>query len=371
MDDGCRIEAVAAGVHQTCAIIAGDILCWGDNASGQSDPTRVGSGSVGPTWLDQRGSRLSVGDGLACATYGPPICWGRSESSGRAGPGPHLMGLWDHRVRDVAIGSLHACWLVDGDPSSELPRAPQLHCAGMYDEASWRDASQRTARAVEPPFAPRFDLFGVRAGGLTTCFYGSDSLGPVLACRGGAPPDGPVTSTASSTPGFESREPWATVAVGGTHMCMVDPEGAVWCLGEGRDGALGSAVANRSDTPLRVALPDSADTVCVSAGVTLSSDHTLSRLPAHSCALLASGEVWCWGAHDLGQLGTRGLAHGAPRRVVTLPSTPLTSIALSCGGTHTCALDGEGHLRCWGDESHGAVIGQLDEDGVRHWGTGS
>ncbi len=69
----------------------------------------------------------------------------------------------------------------------------------------------------------------------------------------------------------------------------------------------------------------------------------------HGCALVA-GEAWCWGENDLGQAGD--LAHvgaGAmvlgPRRVEGVAG----ATDLSLGRWHSCALLGTGDVTCWGD----------------------
>ena len=65
----------------------------------------------------------------------------------------------------------------------------------------------------------------------------------------------------------------------------------------------------------------------------------------HTCALV-DGEVSCWGAADLGQLGTLPRDE-AVRRAARIDS--LTDIrAVVAGRHHSCALDASGEVRCWG-----------------------
>ncbi len=68
---------------------------------------------------------------------------------------------------------------------------------------------------------------------------------------------------------------------------------------------------------------------------------------AHSCAVTAAGEVWCWGANDTGQLGDgREVASREPVRVVGLSDVT----AVTAGDGHTCALQRTGEVWCWGFE---------------------
>jgi alpha-tubulin suppressor-like RCC1 family protein len=70
----------------------------------------------------------------------------------------------------------------------------------------------------------------------------------------------------------------------------------------------------------------------------------------HSCALLAGGEVWCWGNNDRGQLGddTSGTRPHAGR----VPGIARAR-ALSVGAHHTCVITAERSIRCWGQWNRG------------------
>lgn len=79
---------------------------------------------------------------------------------------------------------------------------------------------------------------------------------------------------------------------------------------------------------------------------------------SHSCALLDDGTVSCWGDAGGGQLGAGDFSQdeceGRPcsRQPVSVRGLErVTELAL--GGLHSCSLDGEGRLYCWGS----AVVG--------------
>jgi alpha-tubulin suppressor-like RCC1 family protein len=73
---------------------------------------------------------------------------------------------------------------------------------------------------------------------------------------------------------------------------------------------------------------------------------TVSAGQSHTCALQADGTLWCWGRNANGQLGTgSNLASAAP---VALMGLPATWVAVTAGGEHTCAVAGDGTLWCWG-----------------------
>jgi hypothetical protein len=90
------------------------------------------------------------------------------------------------------------------------------------------------------------------------------------------------------------------------HMCAL-VNGEAWCWGENMFGQLGDGTSTemleRVAVPVRAALPAKA----IKLGVGRDS----------TCALLSTGQVWCWGANDKGQLGTGHRQRSeAPLRVV-------------------------------------------------------
>jgi alpha-tubulin suppressor-like RCC1 family protein len=73
----------------------------------------------------------------------------------------------------------------------------------------------------------------------------------------------------------------------------------------------------------------------------------------HTCGLQANGSLWCWGQNADGQLGTgSNLPSSAPATVTALPATWL---AVAAGGGHTCAVGGDGTLWCWGRNASGQL----------------
>jgi alpha-tubulin suppressor-like RCC1 family protein len=87
---------------------------------------------------------------------------------------------------------------------------------------------------------------------------------------------------------------------------------------------------------------------------------------SHSCALLDSGAVKCWGDNTDGQLGlgdTAARGDNAGEMGNSLPAVSLgtgrTAIAIAVGDLHTCALLDTGNVKCWGDNTYGE-LGQGD-----------
>ncbi len=73
----------------------------------------------------------------------------------------------------------------------------------------------------------------------------------------------------------------------------------------------------------------------------------------HSCALLGNGAIRCWGRNSNGQLGDGTTDERLiPVAVLDLPATPK---ALVGGEAHTCALLSGGAVNCWGRNDRGQL----------------
>ena len=74
---------------------------------------------------------------------------------------------------------------------------------------------------------------------------------------------------------------------------------------------------------------------------------------AHACALSDDGDVWCWGANNLGQAG-----QGVVSTIVPAPTRIASSrsyIAVAAGAMHTCAITTTNTLECWGFNESGEL----------------
>jgi alpha-tubulin suppressor-like RCC1 family protein len=138
--------------------------------------------------------------------------------------------------------------------------------------------------------------------------------------------------------------------VGGRHACVVTAAGGAKCWGDNTNGILGDGTSTgRAWASDVTGLASGVATVAVSKAW-----DGLDPGVAHSCALMTSGAVHCWGDNSLGQLGI-GTATGFS----TTPAAPVllggTAIAISAGWAHTCALMSDGGVRCWGANARGQL----------------
>ncbi|MBI4705514.1 MAG: hypothetical protein HY744_30845 [Deltaproteobacteria bacterium] len=81
--------------------------------------------------------------------------------------------------------------------------------------------------------------------------------------------------------------------------------------------------------------------------------NTLAVGFAHSCMVEPNGDLWCWGNNSAGELGDgTTIDRHSPHE--SGPS--LTQVlSVSVGGGHTCAIRRDGSLWCWGDNCDGEL----------------
>ncbi len=90
------------------------------------------------------------------------------------------------------------------------------------------------------------------------------------------------------------------------------------------------------------------DVIGLTSGVT-----AIAAGRQHTCALTSGGAVNCWGDDSLGQLGDNGNAHALDARRSS-SGQPVVK-AMSAGGSHTCAIVGNGGVKCWGANDNGQL----------------
>ena len=129
------------------------------------------------------------------------------------------------------------------------------------------------------------------------------------------------------------------VFAGDSHNCTIQTGGGLWCWGVNRHGQLGDGTTTDAATPVEV--PGMEDAMFLSVG------------GEHTCALREDTSVWCWGWNAFGQLGaeTQDSTRTRPIKAVYISDAAY----VSAGGYHTCILDTEGRVWCWGRNQFGQL----------------
>jgi alpha-tubulin suppressor-like RCC1 family protein len=151
----------------------------------------------------------------------------------------------------------------------------------------------------------------------------------------------------------------SALSVGPSHTCACLENGAVRCWGENESYRLGYpdlATIGDDETPASagdIDLGAPARQVVVGG--------------YHSCALLDGGAVRCWGQGSGGRLGygnSNDIGDDERPRDVGDIDLGGQAVQLTAGLLHTCALLTTGNVRCWGRGQTGALgYGNIDDIG--------
>jgi alpha-tubulin suppressor-like RCC1 family protein len=119
--------------------------------------------------------------------------------------------------------------------------------------------------------------------------------------------------------------------------------------GDGGGGDKGVEAGHALDGSASEALDSAADTDAPS------SPNAVVQLAlgiVHSCALLRSGDVWCWSGNLLGEMGNGTSDLSKPGPPIYHPPTKVgglsSVVGIAAGHSHTCAVDKVGAVQCWG-----------------------
>ena len=121
-------------------------------------------------------------------------------------------------------------------------------------------------------------------------------------------------------------------------------------MGSGATANLGDGAGEMGRLPGTVNVGEGRTARAISAGI------------AHTCAVLDDATVKCWGNGAYGKLGYENQSNvgdipnqmGGNLATVSL-GAGRTALAISAGGTHTCAVLDDASLKCWGDGSSGQL----------------
>jgi alpha-tubulin suppressor-like RCC1 family protein len=179
----------------------------------------------------------------------------------------------------------------------------------------------------------------IASGGAHACMVTSEKT---VACWGdnryGQLGDGTTTNAAAPV-GVAHLGYVATVAAGEWFTCAALATGQVKCWGDNSQWQLGAATPRRSSTPILLS---------VGPAMRLAAGRT------HACAILINGDVTCWGDNRTSQTGVQRGSLAKPSLPVMVPYV-VDAIDVAAGEEHSCAVQEDGQLLCWGDNHFGQL----------------
>ena len=156
----------------------------------------------------------------------------------------------------------------------------------------------------------------------------------------------------------------ATQISAGDAVCALLADGHIMCWGDNSAGELGDGSVNGPESCFG---SSACSTVPVEvAGI--SNAVQLSVNGATACALLAGGQVDCWGSNEFGQLG-QGTSSGPTTcsNGEACSATPVQVLSrviqVAAGNNTNCAILTGGTVDCWGDNSSGELGNGVPYDG--------
>ncbi|NVB37187.1 DUF4215 domain-containing protein [Pseudenhygromyxa sp. WMMC2535] len=353
----------------------GDGFVWADNEECDDQNANDDDACHNDCSLT-RITHVAMGGNHTCAQYdhGKISCWGNGDD-GRTGYASeenigddelaHSMGFVDvgGSVATLVTGISHTCAMLDqaNNPVRCWGRPTDGQLGYGNTTIIGDDETPASAGVLDLGGVPlllhteggAFHSCAVLQGGDLVC-WGRENEGRLGYALGAFSEDvGDDETPAEHVDTFGPVNVGGTVeqlALGFAHTCALLDTGAVRCWGESNNGQLGYGNAN-----------DIGDDETPASAGDVPLGGTAKQIAGgwfHNCVLLDSDEIKCWGKGNEGRLGYGNVAW------IGLANTPASVGAVDVGGTpvevdagsaHTCALLDDGTIRCWGWGARGQL----------------
>jgi len=337
-----NIQSIAAGGNNTFVLTGAAPLQFGYLAF-TNVPTPIPSAPTNFT-------AIASGAIHACGIRadGTVWCWGWN-SDGQAGPNVSLNNISQTPVQVpltgtytlIAAGLYHTCALRAQGPNALGNQS--VFCWGRNDHGQLGNGT--TTSSATPVEAVGINGFAIRpirtlsagdwhniavSGDGNIVAWGDNSYGQL----------GDNSTTGALTPKLIFGTT-AIAAVGGLgHTCAVQTDSTVKCWGANYSGQLGDGTTAQRMSPVKVSgLPGPVKQL-------VAGEH-------NTCALLTSGQLYCWGNNREGELGDFSAVDRWTPVQVGFGSE--TALGIAGGAGHTCALTSGPGLWCWGQNDQGQI----------------
>ncbi|WII71665.1 hypothetical protein QJS83_14445 [Bdellovibrio sp. 22V] len=385
---GRTAKEIKAGYYHTCVILDNNqVKCFGNNVSGQLGYNNTeeygntpGSMAALPTvnlGSGRTAKSLSLGNSYSCAVLDTDVlkCWG-DNTHGKLGQEiSHNFAAVDANLADLPpVGVGAVAQVVTGvNHTCAILSSGDLKCWGSntagqlgYDDTVARGGTAGSIAALAPVNlgAGRTAKAVVLAGGYTCAILDNDQVkcwGSNGSGQLGYDSTTAKGNTAGSMAGLGYVNLGAgrtakSLAVGTGHTCAILDNDQVKCWGSNLNGELGyDSTTNKGNV---------AGSMATLAYVNLGAGRTAKAIAAgamHTCVILDTNGVKCWGYGWYGNLGTDSTANkgNSVGSMATLAEVNIgagrTALAIAAGLHSTCVLLDTGDLKCWGENTDGQL----------------
>jgi alpha-tubulin suppressor-like RCC1 family protein len=354
-----NVVQLASGFNNTCArLVGGAVLCLGPNSSRELGVETQTESTTPVRVSGVDAVAIAAGYALTCAIGrdGGLVCWGATKMPGVGAPVPpetlrprHLPGTRDlvqvvadnRSVCALSRSGQVSCWSAALDPQRPLVASfdkvpvrsitlgPSGVCAvTVAGDVLCPDRVDVARGSVQAVAGERDFGCALKPSGEVACWGAEiparETFVPGVA--GWTPP----SVRADSSPHVIKLPAVRQLAARGSRLCSVFTDGRVFCP------------------------PGASDWKYLSpptSFVPIGAVRSIAVASHQACAILASGQVGCWGENAYGQLGTGKLGPwppAAPPPIIEPIAGLDRIVALSVGEYHACAVRADGAVFCWG-----------------------
>lgn len=158
---------------------------------------------------------------------------------------------------------------------------------------------------------------------------------------------GPLPGTVPLPREVDGGGSWKMVSGGWISTCGIKSDDTLWCWGSDNSGQLGNG-ATTDDQFSPVAISGGGSWKYISVGGSSGGANS-----SHACGIKSDDSLWCWGGDSQGQLGNGAVA-GQQNAPYAVPGGASWK-AVSAGSLHTCGIQADDSLWCWGANLSGQL----------------
>lgn len=361
---GEKATAISVGGWHTCALLeSGTVKCWGDNQFlqfGEGSEGMAYSEIPKKIQLQKNAKAISAGATHTCAILEDKSieCWGGKKPASvdeSLTELEHILAPGEYIGVQTDQTKANSCAPITDDDKCEIAVKDAMK---DFELASGNTIDWSKIETVEGDNKHSSLPYGCVFHQKSGCSSDTCSLCPdendcweILANQMQPYTPKSCSDTAKCIVNCQPSLPnnAKAISAGGAHTCALLNDGSVQCWGDNGQGQISGIKAESSPNHI------------MRFGVRKATD--ISAGSSGTCALLDDEEVVCWGSPTFdhtyqdfifgGSLGESYAASSA--RFFNIPRLGGKGAAVSVGESHSCALLSTGIVKCWG----GDMVGDL------------